>query len=125
MEIEQRYVIKFFPDEGMPEVEIVARLRQHYGVCVLSRTQVDFWINEVKPGRTDLKTIVSPGREPDEGLAAVIAGKLDVDPCLSARKLAQSLGIAGSTVCRHLTEVLGMQCRPLLWVPHMLTPAQK
>jgi hypothetical protein len=48
-----------------------------------------------KAGKTDLHTIASLGRETDESLAAVIAGKLDADPCFSARKLAQSLGIAG------------------------------
>jgi hypothetical protein len=37
--------------------------------------------------------MASPGREPDESLAAVVAGKLDADPHFSARKLAQSLGL--------------------------------
>jgi DNA-binding MurR/RpiR family transcriptional regulator len=32
-------------------------------------------------------------------IAAVIVDKLDADPHLSARKLAQSLGVAMSTVC--------------------------
>jgi hypothetical protein len=40
-------------------------------------------------------------------------------------KLAQSLGIAASTVCRYLTEVLGMKGQHLRWVPHTLTPTQK
>jgi hypothetical protein len=125
MEVEQGHVIKFFSDEGLPGVQIVECLRQHYGKDALSRTQEYFWINEAKRARTDLSTIASPGREPDESLAAVIAGKLDTDPHFSARKLAQSLGIAASTVCRYLTEVLGMKCRHLRWVPHTLTPAQK
>jgi hypothetical protein len=99
MEVEQRHVIKFFSDEGIQGVQIVKRLRQHYGENALSRTQVYFWINEVKRGRMDLNTIKSPGRGHDESFAAVIAGKLDADPRLSARKLAQSLGIAASTVC--------------------------
>jgi hypothetical protein len=86
---------------------------------------VYFWINEVKWGRTDLNTIASPGRQPNESLVTVIAGKLDADPYLSARKLAQSLGIAALTVCRCLTEVLGTKCRHLRWVPHTLTLAQK
>jgi hypothetical protein len=73
----------------------------------------------------DLNTIASREREPDESLAAVIAGKLDADPHFSARKLAQSLGIAVSTACRYLTEVLGMKCRHLRRVPHTLTHAQK
>jgi hypothetical protein len=49
-------------------------------------------------GKTDHDTIASPGRDPDQGLTAVVASKLDADPCLSAKKLAQSLGIAASTV---------------------------
>jgi hypothetical protein len=88
MEFEQRYVLKFFSDEGILGVQIVKCLRQHCGEDALSRTQMYFWINEVKQGRTDLDTIASPGREPDESLAAVIASKLDVDLHFSARKLA-------------------------------------
>jgi hypothetical protein len=53
MEVEQCYVTKFFSDEGMPGVQIMARLRQHYGEGVVARTQVYVWINEVKRGRTD------------------------------------------------------------------------
>jgi hypothetical protein len=87
MEIEQGHVIKFFSDEGIPGVEIVARLRQYYGEGALSRAQAYFWINEIKWSIMDLNTIASPGREPDEGFVAMIAGKLDADPHLSARKL--------------------------------------
>jgi predicted transcriptional regulator len=69
--------------------------------------------------------MASPEREPDESLAAVIAGKLDADHHFSARKLAQSLGIAASMVCRYLTDVLGMKCWHLRLVSHALTLAQK
>jgi hypothetical protein len=121
MELEQRYVIKFFANEGMQGVQILSRLRDHDGTEALSRTQVYSWINEVKRGRTDLNTVASPRKEPDEGLAGVIAGKLDADPHLSARKRAHSLGVAASTVRRYFIEVLEMKCRHLRWVPHMLT----
>jgi hypothetical protein len=33
--------------------------------------------------------------------------------------------IPASTVCQYLTEVLGMKCRHLRWVPYILTPVQK
>jgi hypothetical protein len=65
MEVEQRYVIKFFTDEGMLGIEIISRLSKQYGENALSRMQVYFWISEIKRGRTDLNTI---------------AGKLDADP---------------------------------------------
>jgi hypothetical protein len=113
MELEQQDVIKFFADERMQWLQILSRLRDHYGTEALSRTQVYDWINEAKRGRTDLNTVASPGMEPDEGLAPVIAGKLDADPHLSVWKLAHSLGIAASTICHYLTEELGMKCRHL------------
>jgi DNA-binding MurR/RpiR family transcriptional regulator len=106
-------------------VKIVERLKPHYGKDMLSRTHVCFEINEVQWRRTDLKTIASPGREPEEGLAAVIAGKPDGDPHFSAAKLAQSLGIAASTVYRYLTQVLAMKSQQLRWGLHTLAPAQK
>jgi hypothetical protein len=31
MEVGQRYVIKFFTDEGIPAVRIISRLRDHHG----------------------------------------------------------------------------------------------
>jgi hypothetical protein len=86
---------------------------------------VYFWINEVKWERTDLNTIASPGREPDEDFSALIACELDADPHLLTMKSAQSLGIAVSTVCRDLTEVLGIKSRHLRWVTHTVTLAQK
>jgi hypothetical protein len=125
MEIESRSGIKFFTDEGILRVEIVCRLKKHYGDHILSRTQVYFWINEIKRDRTDLSTIASPGREPDEGLASFIAGKLGPDPHLPARTVAHPMGIATSTACRCRSEVLGMKCRHLRWVPHTLTAGQK
>jgi hypothetical protein len=109
----------------MPAVEVISRLRDHYGEDALSRTQTYFGINEIKRGRTDLNNIASPGREPREDLAGAIFAKLNADPHLAARKLAKSLRIAASTVCRDLKEVLGMKCRHLRWVPHTLTAVQK
>jgi hypothetical protein len=125
MENEQHYFVKFFCNKVIPGIEIVARLRPHYGEGALPRTEVYFWINELKLGRTDINTTTSPERDPGEDFTAVIAGKIDANPRLSARKLAQSLGIAASTVCRYSTEVLGLKFQHLCWVPHMLTVAQK
>jgi hypothetical protein len=125
MEVEQRYVTKCFTGEGVPAAESISRLRDHDGEDALSRTQIYFWINQIKRGRIDLNNIASPGREPDECLAGVIAAKRDANPHLSERQLAQSLRIAASTVCQYLAEVMGMKCRHLRWVPHTLTAAQK
>jgi hypothetical protein len=125
MEVEKRHVIKFFTDEGMSAVKSISRLRDHYGEDELSRTQIYFWINEIRRGRTDLNNIAGPGGERDAGLAGVIAAKRYADAHLLARKLAQSLQIAVSAVCRYLTKVLRMKCRHLGWIPHTLRASQK
>jgi hypothetical protein len=83
MEVQQRCVIEFLTDEVMPGDETISRLRKHYGEKALSRTQVDFWINEVKRGRTDPNILASPGREPDEGLATVIQSTKGAFQCLN------------------------------------------
>jgi hypothetical protein len=38
MEVEQRYVIKFFVEEGMKGVKITGRLNKHYGGDAFQRT---------------------------------------------------------------------------------------
>jgi hypothetical protein len=91
--VEQRYIIKFFFDEGIPGPKSPHISNNIMGLGALSLTQVGFSIGEAKRGRINLNTTASPGREPDEGLAAVIAGKPDADSHLSARKLAPSLGL--------------------------------
>jgi hypothetical protein len=60
----------------------------------MSRSEVSKWVRDIKGGRTDLETISSSGRTPDEGLADVIQKRIDEDPHLSARKIAESLSWA-------------------------------
>jgi hypothetical protein len=57
MEVEQRYVIKFFADGRMQEADIVKCLNEHYGHDVLGRSRVYYWLTEVKRGKTDLLNI--------------------------------------------------------------------
>jgi hypothetical protein len=110
MEIEQRYVIKFFIDEGVKSLDILMRLHKHYGSRAFSRSTLHFWIGEARRGRTDLSEIPGLGRTPDEDLATVIARRHEQDPHLSARKLAQSLRISPTTVWHCLSDFLGLKC---------------
>jgi hypothetical protein len=66
--------------------------------------QVDFWINEVRQGRTDLSMIASPGRDLDEILVASIARKLDTDPHLS---LCAKAGVLLGHCTIHSLPILG------------------
>jgi hypothetical protein len=73
MEIEQRYVIKFFIDEGMKSLDILMRLHKHYCPRAFSRFTLYFWVSETRRGRTDISKIPGLGKTPDEDLATVIA----------------------------------------------------
>jgi hypothetical protein len=52
----------------MKDVEIIHRLNKHYGRDALQRTQVHYWIAEVKSVKKDLSNICPPGKVLDEGL---------------------------------------------------------
>jgi hypothetical protein len=48
--IEQRYMIKFFSDEGCTGIEIHQRLKNHHGDSAMSRSEVYRWIRDIKGG---------------------------------------------------------------------------
>jgi hypothetical protein len=125
MEIEQRYVIKFFIDEGMKLLDVLMGLHKHYGPRAFSPSTLYFWIREARRGRTDLSEIPGAGRTSDEGLATVIARRQEQDPHLCARKLTHSLRISPTTGCHYLSELLGLKWLRQLWVPYTLTVDQK
>jgi hypothetical protein len=124
MEAEQRHFINFFVKEGVKRVEIIDRLNKYYGGDAIQRTQVCYWIREVKSGRKDLSNVTLPGRAPCEGLDDCIAKALKEDPHLLTRKIAKALNISSTMVQNHLTKSLGMKCYHMRWVPHTLTAAQ-
>jgi AraC-like DNA-binding protein len=95
--------------EGMKGVRIIDRLNEHYGGDALQRTQVYYWIGEVKLGTRDLSNVSRPRRAPDEGLDDCIAKALEKDPHLSTKKIARALNISSTTVQNHLTNSLGMR----------------
>jgi hypothetical protein len=65
--IEQRYVFKFFGDEGGTGIEIHRRLKDHYGESALSSSEVYRWIREIKVGeRTSKPLPVREGRQMKE-----------------------------------------------------------
>jgi hypothetical protein len=72
MEIDQLSAIKFFADERMQGVNIIKHLNGNYGHDTLSRNRIDYWLAEMKRGRTDLSNITSPGRRSDDELRSII-----------------------------------------------------
>jgi DNA-binding transcriptional ArsR family regulator len=110
MEVKQRYVTKFLVEEGVKRLEIMDRLNKHYGQA-FQRTQVSYWIKEVKTRRKDLSNILPPGWVPNERLDNCNGKPLKEDPRLSTRKIAKALSITSTTVGNHLTQSWGMKYR--------------
>jgi hypothetical protein len=61
--IEQRYVIKFFADEGCTGIEIHQRLEDHYGEGAMSRSEVYRWIRDIKQGKNGHRNDVKSGKD--------------------------------------------------------------
>lgn len=122
--LEQRYCIKFLHFQGHPGNEIVEQLNEWYGDKSLCRTQVYFWIAEIKRGRTDLSDAPHPGRPRNTYIDDQILAVIKVNPYASCREIGTMVGSCGATVFRRLTE-LGYKNLLLKWVPHNLNNSQK
>ena len=123
--MEQRYVIMYLLRKNTKVLDIIKELKDVYGDEALSRTQVYFWVKEIKGGRCNLNDLPKEGRPVDEQMIKSIQDHLKREPFSSARKIALELHVSPYTVTRHLTESLGYKCMNLRWVPHFLTPEQK
>ncbi|KAH0792573.1 histone-lysine N-methyltransferase SETMAR-like protein [Histomonas meleagridis] len=111
--------------KNMRILDIVKELKDVYRDEALSKTQVYFWVKEIKMGREDLNNLPKEGRPIDEQLIVSIQDHLKKEPFSSSRKIALELHVSHDTILRHLTQTLGYKCMNLRWVPHFLTPEQK
>jgi hypothetical protein len=110
MEVGQRYVIKFFVEDGIAGAEIIDRLNKSYSWDPLQRTQIYHWIEEVNSRRKDLPNILPPGRVPDEGLNDCIGKAFKKNSRFSMGEIAQALNIRSTTARSDLTKSLEMKC---------------
>jgi hypothetical protein len=120
-EIEQRYVIKFLYAKKFGLDRILAELALINGEQADAKKAVEYWINPVKLGRSDMEDEAKHGRLPLDNADAKILACLSHDSFSSIRSIAQALGLALATVHRHLTISLHMRSRPFRWVPQVLT----
>jgi hypothetical protein len=87
----------------------------------MKKTQVFFWVTEVRRGRKDFSDQERAGKPPIVGLDDILAYRLERDPDTAARRLTASLGISPNRVLTRLHEGLGMKFYHLRSVPHTLT----
>jgi hypothetical protein len=112
MEVELRYVIKFFGEEDMKGVEITDKLNKCSDGGTFQRTQVCHWIKEIKSGRKDLSKALPTGRGPDEGLDDCIANSLKENPRFSTKKIVKALNSTSTTVRNHSIKSFGDEMPP-------------
>jgi hypothetical protein len=66
--LEQRHAIRFLLKAGICPKEIPARLLNVYHEAAMKKSQVLFWVGEVRRGREDLAGEERPGRPPTAGI---------------------------------------------------------
>jgi hypothetical protein len=100
-------------------------LRHLYHEVATKKTQILFWVEEVRRGQEDLSDEERPGRTPTTGLDEILTYRIERDPYTTARRLAACLWISQQTIIAHLLEGLGRKCFHLRRVLHSLIYPQK
>jgi hypothetical protein len=118
-EVEQRYLIKSLHAKKFHFSGIVAELASADGEQACAKKPVEYWVDQVKLGRTVMENEVKPGRPPLEDIDERILACLSHEPFFTVRSIAQVLGVAPVTVHRSLIMSLDMKPRHFRWSPHV------
>jgi hypothetical protein len=120
MEIEQRYVVSYLHRKGMKLPPIIAEPAPIDHEDAFDENRVKYWLYNNKLHHSDLSDRLRPGLPPLEDINARIPQVLEAEPWSSVRMIAEFLKIPVSTVHRHLTTSLNMNCQHFKWVPLFL-----
>jgi histone-lysine N-methyltransferase SETMAR len=123
---EWRAVIRFCVLLGYSNEHMRCLLRDGYGDSAPSKATGNRWARLFRGGSAAIADAPRTGRPPtSEGLAEVILGKLDEQPFMCLRVLAETLCYSKETVRRCLHTELGYKKYVSKWVPHQLSEGQK
>jgi hypothetical protein len=121
VDLEQRHIIKFLHIKGLKLAEITKELSRVYGPDAHTPPSMKYWLYQIKPGRTDLRTQHAGGRLTLDNIDATFLSLLRKYPFCSVRTIAESLEIPASAIYSHLVEKIGLKICSLREVPHTLT----
>ena len=122
--MEQRYFIKCLYLSGESPQQIIQKISDWFGDDALHRTQVYFWIVELKRGRQDLSDAPRSGRPRKDAIDLEINTILNLHPYATVRMIASIVSCSTSTTLNHL-YAMGYKNYHLRWVPHNLNETQK
>jgi hypothetical protein len=91
MELEQRHIIKFVHIKGLKLGGIAQELSSAYGPDLYTPPSIQYWLHEIKLGRTDLGTQHAGGRPALNDIDAEILSLLRKYPFSLVRTIADSL----------------------------------
>jgi hypothetical protein len=107
--------------KGLKLGEIAKELSSAYGPDAYTPPSIKYWLHQIKPGRTDLRTQHTGGWLPLDEIDAGILAFLRKSPFSSVRTIAESLEIPVSTIYSHSVHKVGLKIFFLLWVPYTVT----
>jgi hypothetical protein len=118
-EIAQRHVIKCLYAKKLALDRIVAELTLFYGEQATAKKAVEYWIDQVKLGTSDMEDEAERDRPPLYDADARILACLSHEPFSSIRSIAQALGLAPATVDQQIPISLDIQFRHFRWILHV------
>jgi hypothetical protein len=123
--LEQRSMTCFLLKDGLAPMESPGSLNKAYAADAMKKMRVLHWVREIRGGREDFSNQAWPDPPCQINLHTILAHKLELDPHMTARRLALSLGISSQTVTNHSHHKFGMKCSHLRWIPQLLDDSQK
>jgi len=126
--IEVQAVIKFFSLQGKARKEIQAILKETLGECALSYGTIRNWVAQFKCGDFSICDVPHPGRPKTVTTPEIIDQIHELileDRWLSAKSIAEQLGISRERVATIIHEDLDMRKLSMKWVSKCLNADQK
>jgi hypothetical protein len=96
--LEKCDVVRFLVKEGIRALDNPRSPMDYLRRAAMKKTQLLFWVGEIRRGRDDLSDEKKPGRPATASLDEILAYRLERDPQTTVRRLAASLGIWPQTV---------------------------
>jgi hypothetical protein len=109
--MEQRVLIKYLREERHESTQIHFKLVEHCADKALSYRDVSYRVGQFHLGREGIDDSRRSGRRPDFQTHFRVEAALKASPNASVRDIAQTTGIAPSTVFSVLTQVLHLEFR--------------
>lgn len=125
---EIRFVILYGFRRNLKPVDIFNECQIAYGENAPSLVTVSKWFRRFQTGHFSVEDESREGRpksSSDDASVALVKSKIDEDPRLTQKMIANELGLNAMTVSRILNNHLGYTKKSARWVPRILTEAQK